>query len=119
MENKKRSISQAKRKRNGRKYMIVKMIAEIDQLILSRGSRTKLKFLRDSLKESLRDATLHHEELISLLEETDPELEDLWIEYLSLRTNICFSEISWYLKERENETLSSLSSGTAKRQVES
>ena len=90
MENTNRSISQAKRKRNGKKYMIVKMIAEIDQLILSRGSRTKLKFLRDSLKETLRDATLHHEELISLLEENDPEFEDHWIEELSLRHNTCF-----------------------------
>ena len=59
------------------------------------------------------------QELISLLEETDPELGDLWIWDLSLTTNTCFSEISGYLKERENDTLSSLNSGTTKRQVES
>ena len=57
--------------------------------------------------------------MISLLEETDPEFDEHWIEELSLRANTCFSEISGYLTERENDTLSSLSSGTAKRQVES
>ena len=57
--------------------------------------------------------------MISLLEETDPEFDEHWIEELSLRANTCFSEISGYLSERENDTLSSLSSGTAKRKVES
>ena len=84
------------------------MIDEIEQLITARGSRRKLKFLRDSLKETLREATVHHEELLLLLEDTDSEFNDHWIEELSLRVNTCFSEISGYLTEGENDTLRSL-----------
>ena len=62
------------------------MIDEIEQLITVRGSRTKLKFLRDSLKETLREATVHHEELLLLLEDTDSEFNDHWIEELSLES---------------------------------
>ena len=69
------------------------MIDEIEQLITARGSRTKLKFLRDSLKETLRKATVHHKELLLLLEDTESEFNDHWIEELSLRVNTCFSEI--------------------------
>ena len=85
------------------------MIDEIKQLITARGGRTKLKFLRDSLKENLSEATVHHEELFLLLKDTDSEFNDHWIEELSLRVNTCFSEFSGYLTERENYILFSIS----------
>ena len=77
------------------------MIDEIEQLITARCSRTKLKFLRDSLKETLCEATVHHEELLLLLEDTDSEFNEHWIEELSLRVNTCFSEISGYLAAKQ------------------
>ena len=113
-----RSIAQAIRKRNGKKFVTTKMVAEIEQLISRRGSRTKLRYLRDSLNESLRDATTKHEELMLLLDEDDPNFNDYWIEEISLRVNTCLANISTYLRDRENDSSSSTSSSTARKQVE-
>ena len=118
MESQKRAISQAKRRRNGKKWTITKIIADINSLIVQRGSRTKVKYFENVLHELLQAAIVGHEELMLLLEDNDPEFHDEWIEELSLRTNSCFAEIAEYLADRENDPPSTVNSCTLRERVE-
>ncbi|XP_066933479.1 uncharacterized protein [Clytia hemisphaerica] len=113
-----REISQAKRKRNSKKYMITKTIEEISSLILTRGSRTKVKYLRTALDDMHHQAVILHEDLMLLLENDNPDYNDIWIDDLSLRINSCCGDVTTYLKERENDTLSSSSSEKVKERVQ-
>ena len=65
MESRKRAISQAKRRRNGKKWTITKIITDINSLIVQRGSRTKVKFSENVLRELLQAAIVGHEELMN------------------------------------------------------
>ena len=89
-------ISQAVRKRNGKKYRITKMIPEIKTLVGQRGSRTQIRFLKTSLDETLKSAIEYHEALMILLPDDDPRFSDEWIEKLALSVNTCFAAIEAY-----------------------
>lgn len=112
------SIAQAKRKRNGKKHMITKMINEIEELVVNKGSRTKLKYLRSSLDDTLKHAIVLHEELMLLLPEDDPQFTDQWIEELSLRVNTCFADIEQYFADRKDDTPSSLLSSQKRDDIQ-
>ena len=111
-------ISQAKRRRNGKKWSITKMITEIESHVSKKGSRTKLGYLRNSLQDMLHQAIEHHEVLMSLLSENDPEYNDEWIDDLSLRINTCFSDIEKYFVARTNDPPSIASSHFSKVNIE-
>ena len=49
-------ISQVKRKRNGKATEIKKRIKEIEDLVNDRGSRRKAKYLKEVLKDAMKDA---------------------------------------------------------------
>ena len=104
-----RILANLKRKRGGRKGAITRRIKEINEMIQARGSRTKLKFLRDGLEEVWKEALNSHEELMLMLEETDPDFNDEWIEEVGSNVNTCLCNIHDYLKERINDTPSVLS----------
>ena len=110
-----RELSQAKRKRNGKKYMILKTIEEIQTLILVRGSRTKIKYLRTGLDELHHEAIKLHEDLMLLLPAESPDYNDIWLDDISLRIRSCCGDVTSYLRERENDTLSSSSSEKSER----
>ncbi|XP_066934903.1 uncharacterized protein [Clytia hemisphaerica] len=115
-----RQISQAKRKRNGKKYSIGKMIQEIETHVASRGSRTKLRFLKDTLQQEKLAAIERHEDFMLLLTDGHPEFNDRWIDDLSIRVNDCLANIEQYFVDRENDTPSSLCSAeTQKARIES
>jgi len=61
---------------------------------------------------------IFHEELTLILEETDPEFNDQWIEELSFRVNTCFASIDSYLFEREGDPSSSISSYKTRQDIE-
>ena len=87
------SISQLKRKRNGKKWAVTKYIQEIDKLIADKGSRTKLRYLKEFLNESQKSAHTLHENFMLRLEEDYPDFNDNWIEELSVRANSCNAAI--------------------------
>ena len=109
------STSQLKRKRNGKKWAITKYIQEINMLVAKNGSRTKLKYLREFLNESLKSAYTLHENFMLRLDEEDPDFSDHWIEELSVRVNTCFAAINSYLVERENDAPSSMLSSKVRQ----
>lgn len=115
MSDRNKTTSQLKRKRNGKKWTITKSIQEIGSLIIKRGSRTKISYLKDYLSETLSSAYSLHEELMLQLEEDDSDFSDIWIEELSVRVNTCFAEIDSYLKERENDSPSSITSAKTRQ----
>ena len=98
-------ISQAVRKRNGKKHRITKMIPEIKTLVGQRGSRT----LKTSLDETLKSAIEYHEALMILLPDDDPRFCDEWIEELALSENKCLAAIEAYLNDRKDDPPSILS----------
>ena len=102
-------ISQAVRKRNGKKYRITKMIPEIKTLVGQRGSRTQIRFLKTSLDETLKSAIEYHEALMILLPDDDPRFSDEWIEELALSENKCLAAIEAYLNDRKDDPPSILS----------
>ena len=56
----------------GTKWIITKVIADINSLIVERGSRTRVKYFEIVLQESLQATMVCHEELMLLFEENDP-----------------------------------------------
>ena len=109
------SISQLKRKRNGKKWAVTKYIQEIDKLIAEKGSRTKLKYLKEFLNETQKSAHTLHENFMLRLEEDHPDFNDNWIEELSVRANSCNAAIESYMAERVNDPSSTMSSGKARQ----
>lgn len=63
------SLSHVKRRRGGKKGVITRKINEINKLIAERGSRTKIRYLRETLKPNLSEAIALHEELMLLLDD--------------------------------------------------
>ena len=104
----KMQISQAVRKRNGKKHRITKMIPEITTLVGQRGSRTQIRFLKTSLDETLKSAIEYHEALMILLPDDDPRFSDEWIEELALSVNTCIAAIEAYLNDRKDDPPSTL-----------
>lgn len=94
------------------------MITEIESHVSKKGSRTKLGYLRNSLQDMLHQAIEHHEVLMSLLSENDPEYNDEWIDDLSLRINTCFSDIEKYFVARTNDPPSIASSHFSKVNID-
>ena len=94
------------------------MVEEIMLLISERGSRTKIRYLQNTLDDTLREAVEQHENLMLLLTEDDGEFNDVWIDELSLRVNSCSAEINKYLSDRESDTLSTGSSTNIRKKVE-
>ena len=92
MNQNKLPITHLKRKRNGKKWTITKSIQEIETLLGQKGSRTKLRYLKESLHNLLQMTVEQHEELMLYLDENDPDFNDQWIEELSLRVNTCFAK---------------------------
>ena len=113
-----KQISQAVRRRNGKKYMISKMIIEIEELVEQKGSRTQIRYLKSSLAETLKNAVTLHEALMVLLSEDDPRFNDDWIDELSLKVNTCFGSIERYLLDRKDDPPSSLLSSQKRKDIQ-
>ena len=96
-------VKTLKRKRAGKKGLITKKILQIKQLIEERGSRTKLKFLHESLIMVKREAENLHVELMQLLPENDENYGDDWVEDISFNVDECSSEINEYLISRRDD----------------
>ena len=96
-------VKTLKRKRAGKKGLITKKILQIKQLIEERGSRTKLKFLHESLIMVKREAENLHVERMQLLPENDENYGDDWVEDISFNVDECSSEINEYLISRRDD----------------
>ena len=86
---------------------ITKTLQEIETLLEERGSRTKIKYLKEFLAETLKLAYTLHENFMRRLDESDPEFNDHWIEEFSVRLNTCFGGIDSYFVESEGDPPSS------------
>ena len=99
-QSEKPSLSHAKRRRGGKKSAITRKINEINNLVTERGSRTKIKYLRNILKTNLNEAIQLHEELMLLLDEKDPDFNDEWINNLSFTVDTCIAGTEKYFLDR-------------------
>ena len=93
-------LSHVKRRRGGKKSAITRKINEIASLISERGSRTKIRYLREILQKNLKEAIVLHEELMLLLDENDPEFNDEWINNLALSVDTCIADTERYFLDR-------------------
>ena len=91
------------RKRAGKAAYIKKLINEIQRLINERGSRTKIRLMKDQIEKSFPDAYQLHEALMQILDEGDPNLNDEWITSLEFDIQTCYADIAEYLSQREGD----------------
>ena len=96
-------VKTLQRKRAGKKGLITKKIMQIRLFIGERESRTKLKFLHESLIMVKREAESLHEELMQLLAENNENYGDDWIADINFNLDECSSEINEYLISMRND----------------
>ena len=105
-------IKTLRRRRAVKKELIKKMIQWIKALITERESRTKIKFLQETLLETKSEVLDIHEELKCLLQE-DEQYGDEWMEEINIEVDDCFRDVNDYLISRKNyppsETMSKAS----------
>ena len=84
------------RLRAGKKGSITKRIDALHRLIEEGGSRTKIKYLLDALHKVHEETKELCEELNQLIAEPDNE----WMEAVTLRVDICASDVQDYINQR-------------------
>ena len=89
-----------RRKRGGKKGSITKRIKQIDEIIVKRGSRSKLMVLLEQLNVTLNDAIILHDALMEKIDKNEADYSDDYIEELSIEVDTCTSNVMEYLEER-------------------
>ena len=97
------SIQDVRRQRDAKTRAIRKRVNQLHELILARGSRTKLRYLQEQLQRVMGEAQTCHEQLMALIDEEDEEFNDDVIEELRIEVNNCGSNIDDHLQERQGE----------------
>ena len=110
-------ISKLKRQRAGKKSSITRRIKTVHDIILEKGSRTKLKAHIKELYATLTSASFIHENLMNLLSEKDPDFSDEWIAELNENIDKCNAEVLDYMVERRDDTDSIISCISSDSQI--
>ena len=110
-------ISNLKRQRAGKKSSITRRIKTVHNIILEKGSRTKLKAHIKELYATLSSASIIHETLMNLLSEKDPDFSDEWIAELNENIDKCNAEVLDYMVERGDDTDSIISCISSDSQI--
>ena len=83
--------------------MITRKINQISQLITERGSRTKIRYLKDKLNDVLRETEIINEKMISMSDKASIEVDPEWIEDVTFNLDTCNSDIQEYIDSRKDE----------------
>ena len=75
-------IEQAKRQRSGKKRSVTLRITQINRVLTERGSRTKVKYLRDNLQEAYNEILEVNEGLMQLFDPKDEVYGNDYVEEL-------------------------------------
>ena len=102
MTDERRAISHARRRRNGRGYRVTMAISQITELMTQNCDEVYLKFLESALDDWLRLAVEEHENLMSLLDDTDPDYNDIWISDHIFNVNMCHAKLCKYFENEDN-----------------
>ena len=106
-------INTLKRKRVDKKGLITQKIEPIKALITERGSRTKIKFLQETLLQTKSEVLDIHEELMVQLKEGNEQYGFEWMEEINFEVNDCCNDANDYLISRRDnppsETISKAS----------
>ena len=92
-----------KRKRTAQKSLITRKINQISQLITERGSRTKIRYLKDKLNDVLRETEIINEKMISMSDEASIETDPGWMEDVTFNVDTCNSDIQEYIDSRKDK----------------
>ena len=103
-------IKTLKRQRAGKKSSIARRINTVKDIILHKGSRTKLQSHIRELYATLKSAGEIHENLMNFLNENDSEYSDDWLSELNENVDACNAEVLEYLIERGDDSDSLVSS---------
>ena len=96
-------IEQAKRQRSGKKRSVTLRITQINRVLTERGSRTKVKYLRDKLQEAYNKILEVNEGLMQLLDPEDEVYGNDYVEEIGVQVDECCSEVESYLVERKDD----------------
>ena len=77
-------------------------ISQITELMTQHCEEVYLKFLESMLDDWLRLAVEEHENLMSLLDDTDPDFNDIWISDHIFNVIICHAKLCKYFKNESN-----------------
>ena len=99
-----------KNKRKALKGSITKRIAELQRLVIERGSRTKIRFLQDKMNGVLIQM---HEVADKVLKITKDYVVEEWMQQETVRADEIAAEIADYLASREGDAPSDENATTA------
>ena len=114
-------IKTLKRQRAGKKSSIARRINTVKDIILHKGSRTKLQSHIRELYATSKSTGEIHKNLMNFLNENDSEYSDDWLSELNENVDACNAEVLEYLIERGDDSdslVSSFSSKSEQREFE-
>ena len=85
------------------------VISEITQLISQNCGHAQVEYFSSVLVDTLDLAVKEHENLMSLLDDEDPEFNDIFIGDLKCEVEFCLAEVASYLFDNQIKAVSTVS----------